>query len=1363
MNLNIKVNKNKEMNIGDAKQAETYKNRNKKFTVNDHLEKLLKSNNLINKNMDLIDFFNSIQKSIKSLYIINNDLFSKSTTPMKVVSLNFLIFLSNETQIFKNQKNIAINIKTNFNESNGYYFDLDRITILNNLEEEILLSKYHNYINELTLNFYIDQKIESTNINNSILKNILFNITNDVNIMKTDKNKGNGMVKLGRTLDFYRDYINDQKPKYSKTNNRKNQNIFPIVLRTQRSNDKRTEFIFRITKKEFNKDFINIVDNEKRFIYFYNVNDSDEKVSINRQSISFEEYKYTELLKSRIETNQKDIKELNGKIEYNKQKFLNQNKLEEINKLENEVEEQKETIQDNEEKLNKKKNDIQIIKDENIQFKKEIKKIEIQIITQNKQINKEKPKKDSNKNIEENYKINKDILEGEIEKLRDKIEKKQKIISENNIKKELLEKEIASFEKTIDDIEKENDKNIKNLNNLQKTFNLYKNQNEESLKKIKELSKEVDSINFVIKNDNQKYLYYTFKFDNTKLGNLRAIDVKKIYDTDVEVSELLYFSKKFDKNNHFVLSDEDYGMFTKHKRFYNSLQNFKSGEYKNPLLAKSIEDPDFFKVKQSLIDDYDLNMHPEIKLNKKQELAVKKAILTPCISYLQGPPGTGKTQTISALIHHIINNKEQNVLLMSSTHEAILNAFDRIKSITEDDPNFIMYKTIRKKLSKKRKIKENTNKIKEQEIEEDESNIYDLDHAFYNFSLAIINSTLTKNKNDILDEIIDKLKIIDGKKLNKHFLTNKKMITLVELIKKNSKNFIANEITEEFNKWTKEDFKELLNSFENEYSLSIKDDIIYKFEDIKTEIDRNRVEKIKNNSDELLELLLKNKRINDLFKEILNNNIVLSSLNPNRQKETNQKVIEKLQLIKDRIESREDDYNTEIKNEFSDYIYENELINLIGLTTTANQVINPRKESNDETKELFLQYPIYMTIVDEVSKSSTLEIINSCMLSEKILLAGDYKQLPPVLDFETGSKTDDQVESIEVNKLLDSFKDIKELKNKKTNENNKISDRSWFFNDENVRELISELKYPFFKFHALKLKANIGDDQNFYTFLTEQHRFNKNIQKVVNVNYDYDEKLTTPIEKNSSYLVNYKYPNIKINKEFIVMDTSKINREFIEYNNHLFTEIQKEIIKRNNYISFDQTKTLDKEETKESTINEYNAFVIAGIVENIVLNNSTNNEKFDLDKIGIISMTRSQNSVIKKYLKDKNNKFKQKTINKVKVDTVDNFQGREKEIIIVDFVRAKGVLRNNTIEYPGRRNYEFYKSSERINVAVSRAKDTLILVGAFDELEKLNFNISTWDKSENKIKTKSKKILKEYIQISKDEDTFRKVNDERNI
>ena len=68
--------------------------------------------------------------------------------------------------------------------------------------------------------------------------------------------------------------------------------------------------------------------------------------------------------------------------------------------------------------------------------------------------------------------------------------------------------------------------------------------------------------------------------------------------------------------------------------------------------------------------------------------------------------------------------------------------------------------------------------------------------------------------------------------------------------------------------------------------------------------------------------------------------------------------------------------------------------------------------------------------------------------------------------------------------------------------------------------------------------------------------------------------------------------------------------------------------------------------------------------------------------------------------------------NNIKIDTVDNFQGREAEVIIVDFVRSYGKLEGDKVKLEAR-NLDFYFVKERINVAISRAKAKLIIVGSF--------------------------------------------------
>ena len=60
----------------------------------------------------------------------------------------------------------------------------------------------------------------------------------------------------------------------------------------------------------------------------------------------------------------------------------------------------------------------------------------------------------------------------------------------------------------------------------------------------------------------------------------------------------------------------------------------------------------------------------------------------------------------------------------------------------------------------------------------------------------------------------------------------------------------------------------------------------------------------------------------------------------------------------------------------------------------------------------------------------------------------------------------------------------------------------------------------------------------------------------------------------------------------------------------------------------------------------------------------------------------------------------------IEVDTVDSFQGREKDIVIISFVRA------NTKDRVG-----FLSDFRRLNVSISRAKSKLVLVGNFTTLK----------------------------------------------
>ena len=86
--------------------------------------------------------------------------------------------------------------------------------------------------------------------------------------------------------------------------------------------------------------------------------------------------------------------------------------------------------------------------------------------------------------------------------------------------------------------------------------------------------------------------------------------------------------------------------------------------------------------------------------------------------------------------------------------------------------------------------------------------------------------------------------------------------------------------------------------------------------------------------------------------------------------------------------------------------------------------------------------------------------------------------------------------------------------------------------------------------------------------------------------------------------------------------------------------------------------------------------------------------------VGVISLYGDQVSELKKEVGKM--KFDSLNFNKNKISTVDEYQGKEEDIIIVNFVR------NNRRGEAG----EFVKKFERINVALSRARKMLVIVGS---------------------------------------------------
>lgn len=140
------------------------------------------------------------------------------------------------------------------------------------------------------------------------------------------------------------------------------------------------------------------------------------------------------------------------------------------------------------------------------------------------------------------------------------------------------------------------------------------------------------------------------------------------------------------------------------------------------------------------------------------------------------------------------------------------------------------------------------------------------------------------------------------------------------------------------------------------------------------------------------------------------------------------------------------------------------------------------------------------------------------------------------------------------------------------------------------------------------------------------------------------------------------------------------------------------LFKNKNFpVLFHTTRTLSQE-VGTSLRNEGEVNILSGYVELLLKIGLGKNKKVFEEDIGIISPYRAQRDRLIEQFDGVHPK--------IEIGTVDSFQGREKKIIIVSTVRS------------GTRHVGFLRNEKRLNVALTRAKCLLILVGNSSTLQK---------------------------------------------
>ncbi|PON87540.1 hypothetical protein TorRG33x02_167180 [Trema orientale] len=140
-----------------------------------------------------------------------------------------------------------------------------------------------------------------------------------------------------------------------------------------------------------------------------------------------------------------------------------------------------------------------------------------------------------------------------------------------------------------------------------------------------------------------------------------------------------------------------------------------------------------------------------------------------------------------------------------------------------------------------------------------------------------------------------------------------------------------------------------------------------------------------------------------------------------------------------------------------------------------------------------------------------------------------------------------------------------------------------------------------------------------------------------------------------------------------------------------------EILNPNRPVIFINTDTLPAYEAKDQKIinNPLEAQIVVEVTEELVKSG------IEGEDIGIITPYNSQANIIRQAI----------NLTSVEIHTIDKYQGRDKDCILVSFVRSSENPRNCTSSLLG--------DWHRINVALTRAKKKLIMVGSCKTLSKV--------------------------------------------
>lgn len=326
------------------------------------------------------------------------------------------------------------------------------------------------------------------------------------------------------------------------------------------------------------------------------------------------------------------------------------------------------------------------------------------------------------------------------------------------------------------------------------------------------------------------------------------------------------------------------------------------------------------------------------------------------------------------------------------------------------------------------------------------------------------------------------------------------------------------------------------------------------------------------------------------------------------------------------------------------------------------------KNRNKQTAAPLFKQSITFDLVvqDEASKATPPELALPCLFGKKAVIIGDHRQLPPISN---------------VCELIDDLTKVKA----ESEDERRIEEVS------NLIKFVQQNQVEFNKSHFERLFMNI--DSSLKTSFDTQYRMHPGINSIIQQFYLEDGGLKCGIKDEIANSTDLSHP---LSRYHGMTKSEHTHVVWIDTKSP-------ELLKGTSRYNLGEVDVIDRLLAKFNSHEGYHSFI-----------EHWRQDQEEEKQIGIITFYGAQTNELKKL----ESKYPMMPL---RVSPVDRFQGMERNVIIVSLVRSNCIAQSpgqapdnytyGDLGYPSQSSLGFAEFPNRLNVALSRAKRLLVIVG----------------------------------------------------